>query len=222
MTPMGVKPDRWVLDRCRAQAMIESFTEHLVREEDGRKIISYGPSSYGYDIRCGLEFKLFTNLNASVVDPKGLDDGAFVTVTAKPGEPVLIPPNSFALTHSLEYLRIPRDVLCFSTPKSSYARAALLVPTTVLEPEWEGHLTIEVSNTSSLPARVWPGEGISQLVFFGADLEMRLEAGRTPAVQMRGGSFEGFVELIRETCEVSYADRGGKYQGQKGITLPKA
>ncbi len=211
---MGVKRDDWVVARCRDQKIIEPFVEELTKKVAGRGVISFGPSSYGYDIRCGHTFKVFTNVHTAVLDPKEVDERAFVTVEAKEGEPVLIPPNSFALTHSLEYLRIPRDVLCLSTPKSTYARTGVLVPTTVLEPEWEGHLTIEISNTTPLPARVWPGEGISQLVFLGADLEASAEPGLLPIEWLRS--------LHRPTCLVSYADRKGKYQGQRGITLPHA
>lgn len=211
---MGVKTDTWIVERCASARMIEPHVSELVRESGDVKVISYGPSSYGYDIRCGYSFKIFTNVNTAVLDPKEIDKRAFVEVESELGEPVLIPPNSFALTHSLEYLRIPRDVLCLSTPKSTYARAGVLVPTTVLEPEWEGHLTIEISNTTPLPARVWPGEGISQLVFFGADLEASQAPGLLPVEWLR--------TLHRPTCAVSYADRKGKYQGQTGITLPHA
>lgn len=195
--------------------MIEPFVRTIVRETDGVGAISWGLSSYGYDIRCGTEFKIFTNVNCAVVDPKRLDEAAFVTVIAKPGESVLIPPNSFALTHSLEYLRIPRDVVCLSTPKSTYARSGLIVPTTVLEPEWEGHLTIEISNTTPLPAKVYAGEGISQLLFSGSDLEFASISQHVHTSL--------WLRTLRPTeCETSYADRKGKYQGQRGITLPRA
>ena len=218
---MGVKSDRWVIERCHSAAMIEPFVESLVREEDGRAIISYGPSSYGYDIRCGTEFEIFTNINATVVDPKGIDDRAFVTVHVKPGEAVVIPPNSFALASSMEYLRIPRDVLVTANPKSTYIRAGVLVPSTVLEPEWSGTLTLELLNSTPLPALVYACEGICQLVFHGADFEMSDERSAL-MTSMRGGSAEGAVTLRREVCDVSYADRKGKYQGQTGITLPTA
>jgi dCTP deaminase len=220
---MGVKSDRWVIDRCRAEpSMIEPFVEELVREEGGRKVISYGPSSYGYDIRCSHEFMVFRPKCGGVVDPKGIDEGAFDEVTVQDGGFVLIPPNSFALARSVEYLRIPRDVLVFAAPKSSYARTGLCVPTTILEPSWEGHLTIEISNTTPLWGRCYAGEGICQLVFIGADFEMTDDSLLAPMDEMRGGSAAGIVRLQRRVCETSYADRAGKYQGQTGITLPGA
>jgi dCTP deaminase len=203
-----------------SEPMIEPYHPDLVREVNGRKVISFGQSSYGYDIRVGNEFKVFTNINSTEIDPKSLDEGAFVTLTCKDGEYVLIPPHSFVLASSVEYFRIPRDVVVCCFGKSTYARSAQVVPITPLEPGWEGFLTIEVSNQSSLPARLYAGEGICQLVFHGADIEMANEAGEV-MTSMRGGSAEGVVNLRRVECETSYADRGGKYQGQRGITLPK-
>jgi len=223
---MGVKPDRWFRERCMrdgvvvSEPMIEPYHPDLVREVNGRKVISFGQSSYGYDIRVGNEFKVFTNINSTEIDPKSLDEGAFVTLTCKDGEYVLIPPHSFVLASSVEYFRIPRDVVVCCFGKSTYARSAQVVPITPLEPGWEGFLTIEVANQSSLPARLYAGEGICQLVFHGADIEMANEAGEV-MTSMRGGSAEGVVNLRRVECETSYADRGGKYQGQRGITLPK-
>lgn len=220
---MGVKSDKWFRERCTGDApMIEPYVPNLVREVAGCKVISYGQSSYGYDIRCGNEFKVFTNVNCAEVDPKGLKETAFTTFTREDGEYILIPPNSFVLASSVEYFRIPRDVIGVCFGKSTMARAGLIVPITPLEPGWEGHLTIEVSNTTPLPARLYAGEGVSQLVFIGADFELRTADTHHPVAGMRGGSIEGVVELLRETCETSYADRGGKYQGQRGITLPKA
>ena len=220
---MGVKSDRWIAERCSGQQpMIEPFVGKSVsKEPDGRSVISYGPSSYGYDVRCGLDFLLFTNVNTAVVDPKKLPESAFVKVQGEIGTPVIIPPNSFALTYSLEYMRVPRDVLVVCLGKSTYARCGIIVNVTPLEPEWEGNVTLELSNTTPLPAAVYPGEGIAQFIFLGADLELRAEGTGSPATYLRGGSVSGFVELEREVCETSYKDRGGKYQGQTNITLPR-
>jgi dCTP deaminase len=203
-----------------SEPMIEPYHPDLVREVNGRRVISFGQSSYGYDIRVGNEFKVFTNINSTEIDPKSLDEGAFVTLTCKDGEYVLILSHLFVLASSMEYFRIPRDVVVCCFGKSTYARSAQVVPITPLEPGWEGFLTIEVANQSSLPARLYAGEGICQLVFHGADIEMANEAGEV-MTSMRGGSAEGVVNLRRVECETSYADRGGKYQGQRGITLPK-
>jgi len=170
--------------------MIEPFESHQVKEKDGMACISCGVSSYGYDIRVGHEFKIFTNLNSSIVDPKKFDPGSFID---KEGDFCIIPPNSFVLARSLEYFRIPREVLVICLGKSTYARCGIIVNVTPLEPEWEGHITLEFSNTTPLPAKIYANEGAAQLVFLGAD----------------------------ETCEISYKDRGGKYQGQTGITPPK-
>jgi dCTP deaminase len=171
--------------------MIEPFEPRQVRHCDGTRVISYGTSSYGYDIRCSNEFKIFTNINSAIVDPKNFDESSFVDVKS---EVCIIPPNSFVLARTVEYFRIPRDVLTICLGKSTYARCGIIVNVTPLEPEWEGHVTLEFSNTTPLPAKVYANEGVAQVLFIGAD----------------------------ETCEVSYRDRGGKYQGQTGVTLPKA
>jgi dCTP deaminase len=183
---MGVKPDHWIEKMCREKRMIEPFEPRLVR--DG--VISYGVSSYGYDIRIADEFKIFTNVNTTVVDPKHFDARSLVDFK---GDVCIIPPNSFALGRTVEYFRIPRDVLCTCVGKSSYARCGIITNVTPFEPEWEGFATLEISNTTPLPARIYANEGIAQLLFFSAD---------TP-------------------CETSYSDRKGKYQAQVGITLPK-
>jgi dCTP deaminase len=171
--------------------MIEPFVPGQVREDDGRRLISYGTSSYGYDVRCSPEFKVFTNINSATVDPKGFDQDSFVDVV---GDVCVIPPNSFALASTVEYFRIPRNVLTICLGKSTYARCGIIVNVTPLEPEWEGHVTLEFSNTTTLPAKIYANEGVAQMLFFESD----------------------------EVCEVSYKDRGGKYQGQTGVTLPKA
>ena len=170
--------------------MITPFSPQQVSSVEGRRVISYGVSSYGYDVRCAPEFKLFTNLNSTVVDPKAFDPNSFVDVE---GDSCLIPPNSFALSRTVEYFRIPRDVLTICLGKSTYARCGIIVNVTPLEPEWEGHVTLEFSNTTPLPAKIYAGEGVAQVLFLQAD----------------------------ETCESSYKDRAGKYQGQTGITPPK-
>lgn len=172
--------------------MIEPFEPGQVRvNEKGERQISYGTSSYGYDVRCASHFKIFTNINSAVVDPKNFDENSFVDVHA---DVCIIPPNSFALAHTVEYLRIPRNVLTICLGKSTYARCGIIVNVTPLEPEWEGHVTLEFSNTTPLPARIYANEGVAQCLFFESD----------------------------EECETSYADRKGKYQGQRGVTLPKA
>jgi dCTP deaminase len=180
-----VKNDRWIRDRA-STGMITPFNESQVREG----VISYGVSSYGYDMRIADEFKIFTNINTTIVDPKSFDPKSFVDFK---GEVCIIPPNSFALGHSVEYFRIPRDVLVICLGKSTYARCGIVVNVTPLEPEWEGHVTIEISNTTPLPAKIYAGEGIAQLLFLGG----------------------------AEICETSYKDKSGKYQAQKGITLPR-
>jgi len=174
-----------------SSGMIEPFEPGQVRAVDGRKIVSYGTSSYGYDVRCAPDFKIFTNINSAVVDPKAFDASSFVDVR---GDVCIIPPNSFALAHTVEYFRIPRKVLTICLGKSTYARCGIIVNVTPLEPEWEGHVTLEFSNTTPLPAKIYANEGVAQMLFLESD----------------------------EECEVSYADRGGKYQGQRGVTLPKA
>ncbi len=171
--------------------MIEPFEPGQVKHRDGRNLVSYGTSSYGYDIRCSDEFKIFTNINSAIVDPKNFDASSFVDFR---GDVCIIPPNSFALARTVEYFRIPRNVLTICLGKSTYARCGIIVNVTPFEPEWEGYVTLEFSNTTPLPARIYANEGVAQVIFFEAD----------------------------EECEVSYKDRGGKYQGQQGVTLPKA
>ena len=172
--------------------MIDPFEPQQVRERagDGRRVISYGISSYGYDLRVSNEFKVFTNVHGSVVDPKEFDDRSFVDFEQ---DVCIIPPNSFALARSIEYFRIPRKILTVCLGKSTYARCGIIVNVTPFEPEWEGHVTLEISNTTPLPAKIYAREGIAQVVFFEGD----------------------------EECAVSYKDRGGKYQGQRGITIPR-
>jgi len=170
--------------------MIEPFEPGQVRDVDGKRVISYGTSSYGYDIRCANEFKIFTNINSAIVDPKNFDDNSFVDVKS---DVCIIPPNSFALARTVEYFRIPRSVLTICLGKSTYARCGIIVNVTPLEPEWEGHVTLEFSNTTPLPARIYANEGVAQVLFFESD----------------------------EECLVSYGDKKGKYQKQTGITLPR-
>ncbi len=186
---MTIKSDKWIR-RMAARGMIEPFAEGQVRETNGRKIVSYGTSSYGYDVRCASEFKIFTNINSTIVDPKNFDPKNFVDFE---GEVCIIPPNSFALARTVEYFRIPRNVLVITLGKSTFARCGIIVNVTPLEPEWEGNVTLEFSNTTPLPARIYANEGVAQMLFFESD----------------------------EVCETSYKDRGGKYQGQKGVTLPR-
>lgn len=189
---MSIKPDHWIRDMAERHGMIEPFAADQVRlDSDGRRLISYGTSSYGYDVRCAEEFKIFTNINSAIVDPKAFTEESFVSVTA----PVcIIPPNSFALARTVEYFRIPRNVLTICVGKSTYARCGIIVNVTPLEPEWEGHVTLEFSNTTPLPARVYANEGVAQILFLEAD----------------------------QACETSYKDRAGKYMGQRGVTLPRA
>ena len=188
---MSIKPDMWIKRMAESEGMIEPFSENQVRVDDkGEKLISYGVSSFGYDVRCANEFKVFTNIHSATVDPKVFDDNSFVDVTS---DVCVIPPNSFALARTVEYFRIPRNVLTICLGKSTYARCGIIVNVTPLEPEWEGHVTLEFSNTTNLPAKIYAGEGVAQMIFFESD----------------------------EDCEVSYKDRGGKYQGQTGVTLPK-
>jgi len=185
-----IKSDKWIRRMAQATGMIEPFEPGQVREVDGHKIVSYGTSSYGYDVRCSDEFKVFTNVYSTVVDPKNFDDKSFVDLK---GPVCIIPPNSFALARTVERFRIPRNVLTICLGKSSYARCGIVVNVTPLEPEWEGYVTLEFSNTTPLPAKIYANEGVAQMLFFESD----------------------------EVCETSYADRGGKYQGQQGVTLPK-
>ncbi|TSA02725.1 MAG: dCTP deaminase [Methylococcus sp.] len=188
---MGIKSDRWIRQMAQAMKMIEPFEPGQVREGLNGRSISYGTSSYGYDVRCSNEFKIFTNINSAIVDPKAFDASSFVDIQQ---DVCIIPPNSFALARTVEYFRIPRDVLVICLGKSTYARCGIIVNVTPLEPEWEGHVTLEFSNTTPLPAKIYANEGVAQMLFLGAD----------------------------EVCETSYLDRGGKYQGQRGVTLPKA
>ena len=199
---MGIKPDTWIIEQA-ARGMIEPFEDEQINNV-GKKhgfeylenikptpLISYGTSSYGYDVRCAPEFKVFTNINSTIVDPKNFDESTFVNVVS---DVCIIPPNSFALARTIEYFRIPRDVLVVCLGKSTYARCGIIVNVTPLEPEWEGHVTLEFSNTTPLPAKIYANEGVAQMLFFGAD----------------------------DVCRTSYRDRNGKYQGQTGITLPKS
>jgi dCTP deaminase len=183
---MAIKPDRWIRRMALEHRMIEPFCETQVR--DG--VVSYGLSSYGYDVRIADEFKIFTNINSTIVDPKRFDPRSFVDLK---GEVCIIPPNSFVLARTVEYFRIPRNVLTVCVGKSTYARCGIIVNVTPFEPEWEGIVTLEVSNTTPLPARIYANEGIAQVLFFESD----------------------------EPCEVSYADKRGKYQAQQGLTLPR-
>jgi dCTP deaminase len=183
---MAIKSDRWIRQMAVQHGMIEPFVENQVREG----VISYGLSSYGYDVRISNEFKIFTNIWTGVVDPKNFDPNCFVDFT---GDVCVIPPNSFVLAKTVEYFRIPRKVLTICLGKSTMARCGLIVNVTPFEPEWEGYVTLEISNTTPLPAKVYAHEGIAQVLFFESD----------------------------EECEISYADRKGKYQSQQGIVLPK-
>ncbi len=183
---MGLKPDHWIKKMALEHRMIEPFVESQVREG----VISYGVSSYGYDIRVADEYKIFTDVYSAIVDPKHFAAKAMVDFK---GEVCVIPPNSFALARTVEYFRIPRDVLTICLGKSTYARCGIIVNVTPLEPEWEGHVTLEFSNTTPLPAKIYANEGVAQMLFIGSD----------------------------DVCETSYKDRGGKYQGQTGVTLPK-
>jgi dCTP deaminase len=188
---MSIKSDRWIRRMASTAGMIDPFSPQQVREASGQKIVSYGTSSYGYDVRCADEFKIFTNINSTIVDPKNFDEKSFVDFK---GPVCIIPPNSFALASTVEFFRIPRSVLTVCLGKSTYARCGIIVNVTPLEPEWEGHVTLEFSNTTPLPAKIYANEGVAQMLFFESD----------------------------EVCETSYRDRGGKYQGQRGVTLPKA
>src|SRR4026207_2189511 len=187
---MSIKSDRWIRMMATEHRMIDPYEPGQVKEVAGKRIVSYGTSSYGYDIRCADEFKLFTNINSTIADPKKFDEGNFVDIK---GDSVIIPHNSFALARTVEYFRIPRNVLTICLGKSTYARCGILVNVTPFEPEWEGYVTLEFSNTTPLPAKIYANEGVAQVVFFESD----------------------------EICETSYKDRGGKYQGQRGVTLPK-
>jgi dCTP deaminase len=181
-----LKSDRWIRRMAHEQGMINPFSEKQVREG----VISYGLSSYGYDLRVADEFKIFTNVNSTTVDPKKFDERSFVNITS---DVCIVPPNSFALARSVEYFKIPRSILTICVGKSTYARCGIIVNVTPFEPEWEGFVTLEISNTTPLPAKIYANEGLCQIIFFESD----------------------------EICETSYADRKGKYQAQKGIVLPK-
>jgi len=187
---LAIKPDSWIRYMATQHGLIEPFEPGQVKEADGRRMVSYGVSSYGYDVRCSNRFKIFTNINTAVVDPKNFDSKSFVDFE---GEVCIIPPNSFALAATVEYFRIPRDVLTICLGKSTYARCGIIVNVTPLEPEWEGHVTLEFSNTTPLPAKIYANEGVAQMLFLGAE----------------------------QVCETSYKDRKGKYLGQRGVTLPK-
>ncbi len=183
---MGLKPDKWIKKMALEQRMIEPFEEGQIRNG----VISYGTSSYGYDIRVADEFKIFTNINSAIVDPKNFDPRSMVDFR---GDVCIIPPNSFALGRTVEYFRIPANVLTICLGKSTYARCGIIVNVTPFEPEWEGYVTLEISNTTPLPAKIYANEGIAQVLFFEGD----------------------------EPCEITYAMKKGKYQGQQSIMLPK-
>jgi dCTP deaminase len=187
---MSIKSDRWIRRMAKEHQMISPFEPELVREHEGKKAVSFGTSSYGYDVRCADEFKVFTNIYNTLVDPKNFDPKSFVDIK---GDHCIVPPNSFALARTIEYFRIPRDILTVCLGKSTYARCGIIVNVTPFEPEWEGHVTIEISNTTPLPAKIYANEGIAQVLFFQGD----------------------------EPCETSYRDKKGKYQAQTGVTLPK-
>lgn len=188
---MSIKSDHWIRRMAKEHDLISPFEADQVKTNAaGERLISYGTSSYGYDVRCADEFKIFHNINSAVVDPKNFDSQSFVDVKS---DVCIIPPNSFCLARTVEYLKIPRDILTVCLGKSTYARCGIIVNVTPLEPEWEGHVTLEFSNTTPLPAKIYAGEGVAQFLFFQSD----------------------------EVCDVSYKDRAGKYQGQRGVTLPK-
>lgn len=186
---MSIKSDHWIRRMVETHQMIEPFASEQVREHQQQKIVSYGTSSYGYDVRCANHFKVFTNINSAIVDPKNFKESSFVDVVS---DVCIIPPNSFALAHSVEYFRIPRNILVICLGKSTYARCGIIVNVTPLEPEWEGQITLEFSNTTPLPAKIYANEGVAQVLFLESD----------------------------EECSTSYKDRQGKYQGQQGVTLP--
>ena len=187
---MTIKSDKWIRRMATEHRMIEPFEPGQVRAANGHKIVSYGTSSYGYDIRCSDEFKIFTNINSTIVDPKNFDEKSFVDFK---GDVCIIPPNSFALARTVEYFRIPRSTLVVCLGKSTYARCGIIVNVTPIEPEWRGKITLEISNTTPLPAKIYANEGIAQLIFLKGE----------------------------RVCAVSYADKSGKYQDQPGLTLPR-
>lgn len=188
---MGLMSDRQIVDAVKRYKMIDPFVSEQIKRPGSEPVISYGLSSYGYDARCADEFKIFTNINSMIIDPKNFDEKTFVDMNS---DWCIIPPNSFALARTLEYFRIPKNVLVVCLGKSTYARCGIVVNVTPLEPEWEGHVTLEFSNTTPLPAKIYAREGVAQFLFFEGD----------------------------QQCDVTYKDRGGKYQGQTGVTLPKA
>lgn len=188
---MSIKPDHWIRKMAQKKGLIEPFSDRQVRHvDDKNKAVSYGLSSYGYDIRVSDEFKVFTNVYNTIVDPKNFADNAFVDIRTPE---CIIPPNSFALARSIEYFRIPRNILTICMGKSTYARCGIIVNVTPFEPEWEGYVTLEISNTTPLPAKIYANEGIAQVIFFES----------------------------HEECEVSYADRAGKYMKQEGVVVPR-
>ncbi|MEC7885283.1 MAG: dCTP deaminase [Pseudomonadota bacterium] len=187
---MSIKSDIWIKKMAKESMMISPFEPKQLSQVNNKSVISYGTSSYGYDVRCSNQFKIFTNINSAVVDPKKFDPDSFVDFV---GDVCIIPPNSFALASTVEHFIIPRKVLTICLGKSTYARCGIIVNVTPLEPEWEGYVTLEFSNTTPLPAKIYANEGVAQMIFFESDTN----------------------------CEVSYKDRKGKYQGQKGVTLPK-
>lgn len=186
---MPVKSDKWIRRMAKSQGMITPFESEQVRQTPLGKVVSYGTSSYGYDVRCAGEFKIFTNIHTSIVDPKNFDPRGFFDLKT---DVCIVPPNSFVLAHTVEYFKIPRNILTICLGKSTYARCGIIVNVTPLEPEWEGHVTLEFSNTTNLPAKIYAYEGVAQMLFLESD----------------------------EVCDISYKDRGGKYQGQRGVTLP--
>src|SRR4030066_378504 len=187
---MSIKSDKWIRRMAEQHGMIEPYEPGQVKEVNGKRIVSYGTSSYGYDIRCSDEFKLFTNINSTIVDPKNFDPASFVDVKS---DVCIIPPNPFALTRTVQYFRIPRNVLTICLGKSTYARCGIIVNVTPFEPEWEGYVTLEITNSTPYITKIYANEGMGQIIFLQAD----------------------------EECEVSYADKKGKYQAQKEILPPK-
>lgn len=188
---MGIRSDKWIRRMVEEYNMIEPFEPSQVSESPKGRVVSYGTSSYGYDVRCANEFKIFTNVNSAIVDPKAFSEQSFIDFV---GDVCIIPPNSFALARTIEYFRIPRNILTICLGKSTYARCGIIVNVTPLEPEWEGQVTLEFSNTTPLPAKIYANEGVAQVLFFQAD----------------------------ELCETSYKDKKGKYQEQRGVRLPEA
>ena len=189
---MSIKSDRWIKHMAIEHNMIKPFVDIQVQGRTGKNnMISFGTSSYGYDVRCANEFKIFTNINTTIVDPKNFDTNSFIDIKSNI---CIIPPNSFVLARTIEYFKLPRNVLTICLGKSTYARCGIIVNVTPLEPEWEGNVTLEFSNTTTLPAKIYANEGVAQMIFFESD----------------------------DICAISYQDRHGKYQGQKNITLPIA